>query len=84
MPEQHEEQRVIHHDHVRCEQPFARLLEKTARVLSASFRGADVRFAANLRPDFRIRLDRQIAEGTVGRGPRPFRQPDRVPPVPWW
>jgi hypothetical protein len=66
---------VIEHDHVCGEQSFARLLVKTAQILSASFLGADVRFAANLRPNFRIGLDRQIAQRTVARFARPVRDP---------
>ena len=57
IAEQHEEQGVVHHDHVRGEKAFARLLVKTARVLATGFLRAEVRFAANLGPDFRIGLD---------------------------
>ena len=72
--EKHEEERVIDHDHVRGEQSPARLLEKAARILSAAFGRAEVRFAANLDPDFRIGLDRQVAQGPVARRPRPIGQ----------
>jgi hypothetical protein len=48
------------------------LLIETARVLATAFLGADVRFTADLRPDFRIGLDRQIAERSIARGARPF------------
>ena len=58
IAKKHEEQSVIEHDHIRREQFLARLLIKTARILAASFLGADVRFTANLRPHFRIRFDR--------------------------
>ena len=58
IAKEHEEQSVIKHDHVCREQFLACLLIKTARILAASFLGADVRFAANLRPHFRIGLNR--------------------------
>src|SRR4029077_19111869 len=51
---EHEEQGVVQHDHVRGEKSFARLLVKAARILPACFLGAKVRFAANLRPNFRV------------------------------
>src|SRR5437763_12558699 len=54
--EQDEKQRVIQHNQVRSQQTFARLLIETARILAAGFLGADMRFAANLRPDFWIGL----------------------------
>ena len=73
--QEHEKERVIKHDDVGCEQASSRLLEETARILPARFRRADVRFAANLRPDFRVRLDRQIAQRAVARRPRPIGQP---------
>ena len=60
--QKHEEQRVIDHDHVRGEKPLACLLIKAARTLPAGFSRADVRFAADLDPNFRIGLDRQVAE----------------------
>ena len=69
----HEKQSVIEHDQVGRKQSLPRLLIKTARILSAGFLGADVRFAANLRPNFWIGLDRQIAERAVARFTRPFR-----------
>src|SRR5205814_5596832 len=50
--EQHEEQRVVNDDHVGGEQSFAGLLKKAASALAAGFHGADVRLAANLRPNF--------------------------------
>ena len=70
--QEHEEQGVIDHDHVRRQQSFPRLLEKTLRRLPAGFAGANVGLTANLRPDFRVRLDGQIAQGSVSRRPRPF------------
>ena len=72
--EEHEEQGVIDDDHVRGQKSFARLLKETARSLAARFARADVRFAANLCPNFRIRLDRQIAQRSVPCRPRPIRQ----------
>ena len=54
--EQDEQQRVIEHDHVGSQQTFARLLIKTARILAAGSLSADVRFAANLCPNFWIGL----------------------------
>ena len=71
--EEHEEQRVIDDDDVRREQSFARLLEETIARLAAGLGRADVRFAANLRPDFRVRLERQIAERAVLRSSAPIR-----------
>ena len=71
--EKHEEERVIDHDRVRGEQSFPGLLEKAAATLTAAFHRADVRLAAHLRPDFRVRLDREIAERSVRGGPRPIR-----------
>src|SRR5262249_40365780 len=70
--EQDEEQRVIEHDHVRGEQSFAGLVIKTARILSAGFLRTDVCFAANLRPNFRVGLDRNVAERTVTGLARPL------------
>src|SRR5581483_12013490 len=73
---QHNKQeRVVNHQNVRAQQTFPRLLIKTARILAACFLCANVRFATDLYPNFGIRLDRQIAERTVPRGARPFRQP---------
>ena len=69
--QKHEEQRVVDNDHVRCQQPFTRLLIKAVR-LPATFRRADVRFAANLCPNFRVRFNRQIAERTVTGRTRPL------------
>ena len=54
--EQDEQQSMIEHDQIRSQQTFARLLIKTARILAAGFLGAEVRFAANLRPNFWIGL----------------------------
>ena len=71
-PEQHEEERVIKHNQVSGEQSFARLLEKAVGILSAGFPGADVGFAANLRPNFRVGFHGKIAERTVFRGARPI------------
>src|SRR5205823_12748742 len=59
---QHKEQRVIENNHVRGQQSFPRLLIEAARILSAGFLSAEVSFTANLRPNFRIRLDVQIAQ----------------------
>ena len=72
--QKHEEQRVIDHDHVGRQQPFARLLVKTVRILPAAFSCADVRLAANLRPNFWVGLDRQIAERAVAGRARPLRE----------
>ena len=55
--EKHEEQGVIDDDDVGREQTFARLLVETIPKQAASFRRADMRFAANLRPHFRVRLE---------------------------
>src|SRR5439155_13310797 len=55
--EQYEEQRVIEHDHIRGQQTLACLLIKTSRILAAGFLGADVRFTANLHPNFWIGLN---------------------------
>ena len=71
--EKHEEQSVIDDDHIRREQAFARLLEKTIRTLAAGLAGADVRLTANLGPDFRIRFHREIAQRSILRRARPFR-----------
>ena len=54
--QKHEEQCVIDDNHVRREKPFPCLLVKAIR-LSATFRRADMRLAANLGPNFWIRLD---------------------------
>ena len=70
--QKHEQQRVIDHQHIGREQTFARLLIKTARVLPARFLCADMRFAADLRPYFRVGLDCEIAERTIARRTRPF------------
>src|SRR6266576_2234452 len=51
-------QSVIEHDQVGGEQTLPGLLIKTARVLPARFLRADVSFTANLRPHFRVGLDR--------------------------
>ena len=72
--EEHEEEGVIDHDDVGGEEPLARLLEETAVGLSARLGGAEVRFAAYLRPDFRIGLEREIAERSVFRPFRPLRE----------
>src|SRR4029077_4714372 len=50
--QQNEQQRVIEHDHVRCQKTFAGLLIETARILATSLLSADMRLAANLRPNF--------------------------------
>ena len=76
--EEHEEQRVIDHHHVGREQPPARLLEETTRILSAGLGRADVRFAANLCPDLWIGLNRQIAQGAVDRRARPVGEPGEI------
>src|SRR5260370_26664961 len=55
--EQYEDQRVIEHDYVRSHETLPRLLIKTARILAACFLCADVRFAADLHPNFWIGLD---------------------------
>ena len=65
---------MLDDDDVRREKPLARLLVKTGRLLSAAFPRTDVRLAANLGPNFGIRLNRQIAERTVAGHPRPFRE----------
>ena len=46
--------------------------------MSAGFRRAEVRFAANLRPDSWIGFDRQVAQRPIRRRPRPIRQPGQV------
>ncbi len=69
--EEHEKEGVIDHDHVGREQPFARLLKETIRTLAAGFTRADMGLAANLRPDFRIRFDREIAQRSVFCRERP-------------
>src|SRR5882724_12228048 len=74
-PEQNEQERVIEHDHVRREQTFARLLIETPRILATGFLCAGMRLAANLHPNFWIRLDREIAERSIARCARPFSQP---------
>src|SRR5207248_6294959 len=73
--EQDEKQGVIKHDYVCSKQASARLLIKAARILSAGFLSADVRFAANLRPNFWIGLNGKIAERSIVRRAGPFRQP---------
>ncbi len=40
-----------------------------------------MRFAANLRPNFWIGLDRQIAERSIARSARPFGQPLQFAPL---
>ena len=72
--QKHEKQRVIDDDDVRREKPLARLLIKAGRLLSAAFPRADVRLAANLGPNFWIRLNRQITERAVAGRPHPFRE----------
>ena len=37
-----------------------------------------MRLAANLRPNFRVRLQRQVAERTILRSPSPFRDADQL------
>ncbi len=69
--QKHKEQGVIDHQDVGRQQTFARLLIKTARILAARFLCADVRFAADLRPYFRVGLDCEIAERAIVRGARP-------------
>jgi len=66
---------MIHHQEVRGKKAFAGLLIKTEYILAACFLGADMRLAANLRPNFWIGLNRQIAQRTVARCARPFRKP---------
>src|SRR4029077_14624028 len=73
--QKNKEQRVIEHDYVRGPRTLARLLIKTARILAAGFLGANVRLTANLRPNFWIRLDGQIAQRTVPSSGGPIRQP---------
>ena len=65
---------MIDHQNVGGQQTFPRLLIKTARILAARFLCADVRFAADLRPYFRVGLDCEIAERAIVRGARPFCQ----------
>src|SRR6266699_3604828 len=72
--QQHEEQRVIDDDHIRRKKPLARLLIKAVRLLPAGFPRADVRLAANLGPNFWIRLNRQVADRAITGRPRPFRE----------
>ena len=76
--EEHEEQRVIDDHHVGREEPPARLLKETTRILSAGLGGADVRFAANLCPDLWIGFNRQIAQGAVDRCARPVGEPGEI------
>ena len=75
VAQQYEEQRVIHHDQVRGEKALASLLVKTVRVLTTGFLGAEVRFAADLVPDFRIGLYREITQRTVAGRAGPFCEP---------
>ena len=56
--QQNKQQRVINHQNIRAQQPFARLLIKTARILTACFLCANMRFATDLYPHFGIGLDR--------------------------
>ena len=56
--QQHKEQGVIEHNQVGREQSLPGPLIKTARILSAGLLSADVRFTADLRPHFRVGLDR--------------------------
>src|SRR5204863_338046 len=60
-PKEHEEQSVINDNYIRGEEAFARLLEKTIRVLTARLGRADMRFTTDLGPDFRIGLNRKVA-----------------------
>src|SRR5262249_5174140 len=72
QPKQNEQHFVIEHDDVRRQQPFTRLLIETSRILSAGLLSTDMRFAANLGPNFWIRFDRKIAERSIPRSERPF------------
>src|SRR6266550_3364500 len=72
---QNEQKRVIEHDHVRRQQTFTCLLIETTRVLATGLLGADMRFAAHLRPNFWIGFDGQITERSIPRCARPFGQP---------
>ena len=75
LAQQHEQQSVIDHYDIGRLQTFRALADKNnACRWPHVFLRADVRLAANLRPNFRIWLDRQIAERTVARCARPFRQ----------
>ena len=69
--QQHEEQGVIN-DHDRRVLEFSTgSLIKTAIALPTNFPGADVSFTANLRPNLRVRLKRQIAQRAVTCPGRP-------------
>ena len=69
------EQGVIHHHHVRRKKPLSGTLVKAARVFATRSCRADMLFAADLRPDVRVRLDGKIGECSVLRSLRPFVDP---------
>jgi hypothetical protein len=55
------EQGVIENDDIRGDERLAHGLVVAARIAAAALGGADVGLAANLRPDVRIRLHREVA-----------------------
>jgi hypothetical protein len=72
--QKNEQERVIDHQQVGRQQPLPRLLIKASRTLPARFSRADVRFAADLHPNFWVGLDRQITERPVVGRARPLRE----------
>src|SRR5947208_13314397 len=65
---------MIKYDYVCGNEPFSRLLIKAARLLTTRFCSADMCFAADLGPDFRVWLKIQIANRSIAGCSRPFRQ----------
>jgi hypothetical protein len=70
------EEGVVYDNEVGGQQLLASLLIETAAVRSTSFRGANVRLAANLRPDAWVGLNVQIAEGSLSCFLAPVPDPE--------
>jgi hypothetical protein len=80
--EQGEEERVVHHQHVRGEDAITRALEETDGVIlaevgrvTAELGRAQPPLGADLRPDLRVRLYLKIRQAAVGSGFGPFVNP---------
>ena len=69
--QEHEKQRVIDNYDRRALEFSPGALIKAAVALPTRFLGANVGLAANLRPNLRVWLERQIAQRAVARSRRP-------------
>jgi hypothetical protein len=63
--------RVIYDNDVGRQYFFSRFLIKATFIASAALGRTDVGFATDLQPEFRIRLDFEVTQGSLGRSLAP-------------